>query len=194
MRKLTTKQRLFCKEYSIHKNATRAAIEAGYSEKTARSIGHENLTKPDVWKQIEKERDARELRVDITGDRILSELGLIAFADIQNYMEIGEDGQITVKKWEEMPEHASRAIESISEDRIIRENPDGTQIVVHDKFKFKMHSKLGALTLLFKNKGLAAEERLRLGLENVNGQPVKFVIEYVNTNGTGDDGDKDSQS
>lgn len=50
---LTDKQRLFCDEYLIDLNATQAAIRAGYSEKTARKIGSENLSKPDIRAYIE---------------------------------------------------------------------------------------------------------------------------------------------
>jgi phage terminase small subunit len=53
MAKLTDKQRRFVDEYCIDLNATRAAIRAGYSEKTARSIGDENLTKPDIKTAID---------------------------------------------------------------------------------------------------------------------------------------------
>ena len=52
MGKLTDKQEVFCREYIIDFNATQAAIRAGYSEKTARSLGAENLTKPDVSHRI----------------------------------------------------------------------------------------------------------------------------------------------
>lgn len=45
---LNPRQRLFVAEYLKDHNATQAAIRAGYSEATARSIGHENLTKPDI--------------------------------------------------------------------------------------------------------------------------------------------------
>ena len=37
-------------------NATQAAIKAGYSEKTARSQGQRLLTKADIQKELEKER------------------------------------------------------------------------------------------------------------------------------------------
>ena len=50
--KLTSKQKRFCEEYIIDCNATQAAIRAGYSERTAKSIGQENLTKPDLKKYI----------------------------------------------------------------------------------------------------------------------------------------------
>jgi phage terminase small subunit len=52
--KLTPKQRAFCDYYISTGNATEAAIKAGYSEKTARKIGHENLTKLDIKKYIDE--------------------------------------------------------------------------------------------------------------------------------------------
>ncbi|EJN54688.1 terminase small subunit [Lactobacillus gasseri CECT 5714] len=52
-RKLTAKQRLFCDEYIKSGNAKDAAIKAGYSPRTAKSIGQENLTKPDLKSYID---------------------------------------------------------------------------------------------------------------------------------------------
>ena len=50
---MTPKQRKFCDEYIKTGNATQSAINAGYSQKTAKSIGAENLTKPDIKKYID---------------------------------------------------------------------------------------------------------------------------------------------
>lgn len=72
---MTAKQKRFCTEYLIDLNATQAAIRAGYSEKTARAIGQENLTKPDIKKYIgeklktiktEKIADAQEVLIYLT--------------------------------------------------------------------------------------------------------------------------------
>lgn len=52
--KLTHKQQMFADEYLKSGNATDAALKAGYSKKTARSIGNENLTKPDIKSYINK--------------------------------------------------------------------------------------------------------------------------------------------
>ena len=52
-RKLTAKQRLFCDEYIKSGNAKDAALKAGYSPRTAKSIGQENLTKPDLKSYID---------------------------------------------------------------------------------------------------------------------------------------------
>lgn len=52
---MTSKQRKFCDEYLISGNATDAAIKAGYSSKTAKQTGSENLAKPDLKAYIETE-------------------------------------------------------------------------------------------------------------------------------------------
>ena len=55
MPKLTEKQKKFVDEYLIDLNATQAAMRAGYSEKTARSIGQRLLTNVDIQKYMQKE-------------------------------------------------------------------------------------------------------------------------------------------
>ena len=51
--KLTLKQRRFVGAYLLSGNATQAALEAGYSAKTARFIGSENLTKPNIKAHVD---------------------------------------------------------------------------------------------------------------------------------------------
>ena len=60
MDKLTAKQKRFCDEYLKDLNATQAAIRAGYSEKTAKQIGQENLTKPYLKNYIEERMKQKE--------------------------------------------------------------------------------------------------------------------------------------
>lgn len=49
---MTKKQQTFINQYYKHRNATRSAIEAGYSSKTANRIGYSLLKKPSVRKAI----------------------------------------------------------------------------------------------------------------------------------------------
>lgn len=51
---LTPKQKAFADYYIETGNATEAAIKAGYSKKTARVIGQENLTKPAIKTYIDE--------------------------------------------------------------------------------------------------------------------------------------------
>ena len=59
-KKLTPKQQRFCDEYLIDMNATQAAIRAGYSEKTARQIATENLSKPSIREYIDERMKEKE--------------------------------------------------------------------------------------------------------------------------------------
>lgn len=49
---MNARQKRFCDEYLIDCNATQAAVRAGYSPKTARQIGEQNLSKLDIKKHI----------------------------------------------------------------------------------------------------------------------------------------------
>ncbi|CAM2782081.1 terminase small subunit [Latilactobacillus sakei] len=54
MTKLSVKQQKFADLYIETGNATQSAIDAGYAKKSARSVGSENLTKPDIKEYIDK--------------------------------------------------------------------------------------------------------------------------------------------
>tara|TARA_R110000803_G_scaffold60137_4_gene119233 strand:- start:90 stop:473 length:384 start_codon:yes stop_codon:yes gene_type:complete len=52
--KLTDKQKEFCKSYVLDWNASRAARDVGYSEKTSKEIGYNLLTKVHIQQYIEE--------------------------------------------------------------------------------------------------------------------------------------------
>lgn len=75
--KLTLKQSKFIDEYMVDGNATRAAIAAGYSKKTAYSIGEENLKKPEIKSEIERRRIEASKKLEIKRDDILNQQNAI---------------------------------------------------------------------------------------------------------------------
>lgn len=81
---LNEKQRQFCNEYLIDLNATQAAIRAGYSEKTARFIASENLTKPNIQKYIHELQEGIKKRNRISQDEIIQDLIEIKNRCMQN--------------------------------------------------------------------------------------------------------------
>lgn len=85
MAKLTDKQKRFVDEYLIDCNATQAAIRAGYSEKTADRIGHENLKKPDISKAINERMNAKQKETIMKQDEVLELLTSIARGESQKY-------------------------------------------------------------------------------------------------------------
>ena len=71
MAELTMKQKCFVEEYLVDLNATQAAIRADYSPKTARAIGAENLTKPDIAKAVTEAMANRSERTMVDQDWVL---------------------------------------------------------------------------------------------------------------------------
>lgn len=93
-RKLKPMQERFCVEYvgDPKRNATQAAIRAGYSEKAARVQASENLTKPNILQRIkELEREALEeagYSADSLRPLIMRQLVSIANADISDIVQV----------------------------------------------------------------------------------------------------------
>ena len=72
---MTAKQRLFCAEYAKTLNATKSAINAGYSAKTAYSIGQELLKKPEIQNVLQ----------EVTNEKIASKEAIqIFWSDVMN--------------------------------------------------------------------------------------------------------------
>ena len=65
-------------------NATQAAIRAGYSEKTARNIACENLTKPYIQEYIQELQEGIKKRNQITVDEIMQDLIEVKNRCLQN--------------------------------------------------------------------------------------------------------------
>ena len=88
MAKLNRKQQLFVDEYLIDLNASQAAIRAGYSVASARDIGCENLTKPNIQEAIAKAMAERSRRTGINQDRVVEELAKLAFVNIADVVDV----------------------------------------------------------------------------------------------------------
>jgi len=82
--KLTAKEQRFVEEYCKDCNATQAAIRAGYSARSARSIGHENLTKPDIKAAV----DARLKALSLDAAETTKLIADIAKSNLNDYFTI----------------------------------------------------------------------------------------------------------
>ena len=78
---ITLKNQRFINEYLIDLNATQAAIRAGYSKKTAYSIGHDLLKKSEIKEFIKKKFE----EVTMTKDEALKLMSDIARSNLGDY-------------------------------------------------------------------------------------------------------------
>lgn len=84
---LTVKQERFVEEYLVDLNATQAAIRAGYSSKTAEQMGYQLLQKTSVQKALQEAIEERSKRTGITQEKVIEEIGKIAFAEAHDYSD-----------------------------------------------------------------------------------------------------------
>lgn len=113
---MTPKQIAFVREYLVDKNATQAAIRAGYSAKTASAIGEENLRKPDIRHAIDSAMSDIATKLGITAERVLKERARIAFSDTRKLMHA--DGRMKLPS--ELDEDTAAAIVSFKIDELGR--------------------------------------------------------------------------
>lgn len=98
--KLTLKQKKFADEYLISGNATDAAIKAGYAKRSARSIGQENLTKPDIKNYIAERRKEIESHKIMDAKEAMQLLASIARGETKETVIVSTGTDVFEKKKE----------------------------------------------------------------------------------------------
>ena len=87
--KLTEKQRRFCDYYIETGNATESAIKAGYSKRTAKETGYENLTKPHLKSYIDEQLDKMHSERVADGQEVLEFLTSVMRGELKEETLIG---------------------------------------------------------------------------------------------------------
>ncbi len=127
--KITLKQRRFVAAYLLDGNATQAAVEAGYSKKTARSIGQENLTKPAIKAHV----DAAQQRQD----DICAHMRTLAFTD-RTLMLDDAGNLLPIRQW---PQALRDCVEGVE---IVTRHHEGRDGHTDRLVKVRMSSKRDA--------------------------------------------------
>ena len=95
--KLTERQKAFCDYYIETLNATEAARRAGYSEKTAKEIGCENLTKPNIQAYIQERLKQMDKKRIASAEEVLEYLTKVMRGEEkEKLLEYNEEGEETI--------------------------------------------------------------------------------------------------
>lgn len=164
-RALKPKQELFCQYYTSYWNATRAARDAGYSEKSAMELGYQLLQLPPVQERIEELSGHALKECGVTRERVLTELARIAFLDLRG--AYAPDGSLLAPK--DIPEDVIRAVAGIEVDEIWEGYGENRQQTGVTK-KLKLNDKVRALDSLAKHLGLAPD---RVEHSGPGGKPIE---------------------
>jgi phage terminase small subunit len=146
-KKLTAKEKLFCDNYLVHLNASKAVRESGYESKNPHELGYKLLRKGHIADYISERLKEQTDKLDIQQERILRELKSVAFAKITHFMSV-EHGQVRMLDTDGINEEYIGAVASYTETTI---NGGGN-------ISIKLHDKLKALDMLAKYAKLFKEE------------------------------------
>lgn len=150
---LTERELLFVQYYigDANRNGTQSAIKAKYSERSARRIATENLSKPHIQKYIHDQTAPVLDALGATKDRLLQEWVKIGLSDITDYL----DDDWRIRNLSDIRKMATGAIESVQvEERVLMQDEDSEGTVLNRTIKFKLHNKIKALTTLSEIQGI----------------------------------------
>ncbi len=148
---LTPKQERFCQEYLIDLNATRAAIRAGYSEKTANNQSSRLLVNVGIQNKIAELKSKLSKKTNITAEAVINELAKIAFANVQDYIEEGN----LAKDFTKIKRKKAAAIASV---KLTESSGKDWSTKVTE---FKLHDKQAALEKLGRHLGVFEKDNLQ---------------------------------
>jgi phage terminase small subunit len=147
-------------EYLVDLNASKAALRAGYSEKTAYSIGHANLKKVEIEKAISERRENASERTKITLDQVVREAARLALFDPRKMFKA--DG--TPRAIQDLDDDTAACIAGLDVMNI------GSGDEISQVLKYKLAPKGQAIDTLMKHLG---------GYEKDNGQKVGTLAEAL---------------
>lgn len=126
---MNAKQQRFIDEYLIDFNATRAALVAGYSNKTARAQGARLLTNANVKAEIDKRKAETVEALQITREQVVQELASLGFANLTDFIELNESREIQLKSLEDIPTDKLKALSSLEVSK------NGLKVKLYDKIR-----------------------------------------------------------
>lgn len=171
---LTPKQETFCREYIVDLDATKAAIRAGYSPKTAGQLGFQLLQKTLIKDFLAIIQTKRAARTEIDADYVLKRLAAIDQMDVADILN--DDG--TMKGVKDWPEVWRRTINGMDVSELF-DGSGGERVLAGILKKIKFPDKLKNLELMGKHVTVGAFKDVvdnRHSLIGPDGKPMRFNV------------------
>lgn len=104
----------FCDEYVIHYNEEKSAEKAGFPIWNALNVGRQLLSHPRIRREIENRQKKITRKLQITQERVLTEIAAIAYCNMQDFYDPETGELIPIHK---LPRHLAAAVEEIQYSR-----------------------------------------------------------------------------
>lgn len=168
MAKLTARQQRFADEYLVDLNGKQAAIRAGYSERTAEAQASRLLSNVNLQHYIQKRKQERVERTEITQDMVLFELAAIAFSNAADYAAVVEkEATIESAEGDVIPLYDKdgnpvmyRTVEPVLTADLTDRQKRALSVIKkgRDGFEVKPYDKIRALELIGKHIGMFTDK------------------------------------
>ena len=159
-RKLNPKQRLFCHEYAKDRNATQAAIRAGYAENSANRTGSRLLTNDDIKSYADELCEKHLEKIDYSAEAVLREMARIAMFDPKKLFD--DNGDLIPVH--ELDDDTARALASIEIEALYEGFGSDREQVGHTK-KVKLWNKENALKTFMQYHGMLINKHEHGGVD-----------------------------
>ena len=143
---MNARQKRFVLEYLKDGNAKQAYIRAGYAPKAAEVCASQLLRIPKVAEAVSAGQDRIMLRLEVSAERVLREVMLVAFANMRNYMSF-ENGEARLD-FSDMNLMKSAVIAELTIDQYTEGRGEDVRTV--KRTRFKLADKVRGLELLGK--------------------------------------------
>lgn len=172
---LTGKQAAFVEAYLIHRNATRAAIEAGYDGdyNSCAVIGHENLKKVNIAEAI----SARITESCMSADEVLERLGAQARGDVKEFLSTQADGTPFFDYGGALAEGKTHLIKKMkTKRRIYTEKGKEDTPIVETEVEFELHDAQAALVHIGRHHKLFTDKQ---EVSGPDAGPIPFTVDII---------------
>lgn len=161
---MTEKQKIFAEEYLVDLNATRAYRKTYPSVKrdeTAAQAGSRMLRNVKVAAYISERMKERQVRTEVTQDRVIEELAALAFTNLTDIVTVRRN-TVLVKDTDDLTAAQKKAIASIKE-------------TVSGGIEVKLSDKRAALELLGRHLGMWNDKLEVSGLDEAKSKLADLV-------------------
>jgi len=173
---VTPKQQRFVSEYLANGlNATRAAISAGYSEKTAKSQGARLLTNVDIASAVGLKTEKALVKADLSVEKTLDFVARMAFFDVKDLFE--DDGSLKLIK--DMSPEARTVIAGLEVTELFDGETGEQKHAIGLLKKIKLSDRRGALDMLMRYHALYHDKLAHTGPDGEGPVEAAITVKFV---------------
>lgn len=177
MADFTPRELKFIAAYIAEPNAGKAAIAAGYSDVSARTIGPRLLKKDAVASEIKRQQDKINAKIldrySVSREKVVRRLATMAFGNMNDYIAITEEGEPVLDMSGVDRDQMSAISEITSEVYLEGRGDDAVRV---KKTKFKLYDARAAAMDLARLQGYVIDKQ---ELSGPNGGPIPIAAAHV---------------